>query len=141
MVSPIGAFIHEVGHLIGALLVKADRVELLLGIGKKIGSLNYGSLVIHIHAVLFLGGLAKSSRNTPFNKKELCFITFCGPLFNLLVAYAVTMIPLNNKYIFLFIIYNIWIGVINLVPFKVNGKQSDGYTIFGIIKNRYVINQ
>ena len=135
LIAPMSIIIHEMGHLLGARIVKADHYKLSIGKGKKIFSFSCHSLQIIIRTLYFTGGEAKSRRKHAYKPFDISLITAGGPLLNLvfaLMCYSFFKSYPSNL-IGLFILFNLWLGVGNLIPFKVRGKPSDGYLIFKAI--------
>lgn len=131
VIAPISTFLHEFGHVLGAKWLKADSIRLSIGHGKQIATFSWKQIHVSLRALFFLGGMAYNERNDPYNKIEVIFISICGPLSNAIAATVIfvlagfSWIPVR-----FFIMFNIWLLVINLIPFSIKGKQSDGYTIW-----------
>lgn len=137
IVAPIGTFLHEMGHAAGAKMVKADIIIVSIGLGKNIGVISWHSIKIKLKAFFFIGGYVQSERKIAYKLFEIIWIAICGPLSNAIFAFLFyllyVMYPIGFfKLLFLF---NLWLAVINIIPFKLFGKQSDGYTIFTAIKD------
>ncbi|MUK87224.1 hypothetical protein GMD78_02260 [Ornithinibacillus sp. L9] len=131
--APFSTIIHELGHLVGATIVKADQITLSIGTGKNAYTFSKDNIRISFQPSFLLTGLTKSERSKPYNSLEVAFITFCGPLFNILSFILFTGLHNfvhENSYFFLLMLLNGWIATVNMVPFKVNNKESDGYIIF-----------
>ncbi|MFC4557435.1 site-2 protease family protein [Virgibacillus kekensis] len=131
-VAPIGTLLHEAGHAAGARALNARRIQLSVGSGKEISRFSVGRLTISIHAVYFLGGMAYSERNRVYTKLEKIWIAVSGPLSNLIVTLLLFFLytQWSSNYLLLPLLFNLWIATINLIPFKIKGRQSDGYVIF-----------
>lgn len=132
LIAPISNILHEIGHMIGAIIVKSDNMILTIGKGKKVLTVPLKKLVIHVHRVFFIGGHAASKRHNPYKPLEMILITFCGPLLNILIGLSAYLLfrAHMSDYVLLFILFNLWLGLTNLIPFKIKGKYSDGYLIF-----------
>src|SRR5699024_2251741 len=101
LITPISLLFHELGHLLGAkhfsllfielipLLgvkyLKADRIVISIGSGKKIFSYNFNEMSIKIYLMIMIQAHTQSERQPKFNNKELAFITAMGPLFSLIL--------------------------------------------------------
>jgi hypothetical protein len=133
--APAGTIIHESGHLLGACIAKADHMSLSIGKGKRIFSFSLSSIHITIYAFFFLGGFAHSRRKMPYQRKEMIWITACGLLSSSLFAafFYLMYNTYENSYLQLLFLFNGWLAVVNSIPFKINGKQSDGYAICRLI--------
>lgn len=138
VVAPIGTALHEAGHAIGAKLFHADHISLSLGIGKTISSFSYVKIRIKINAIYFLGGLASSEKNNMYKPHELICIALCGPLSNGFFAGVIYILYsiYPNSYLLLLLLFNLWIAIVNMVPFQINGKKSDGYGIYRVLTQK-----
>jgi len=127
--APLAIFIHELGHALGARIVQAEKIHLYLGAGHKIGSFTCGKLTIHIGIFYFLGGFTLSERTPSYKKNERLIIILLGPVmngaFSLVTYFLCKNLPFVN--IRLFIYFNAWLFIMNLVPYKIGDKRSDGY--------------
>ncbi|MFC3038972.1 site-2 protease family protein [Virgibacillus xinjiangensis] len=129
--------IHELGHAVAARILEAEETELSIGIGKKIGSLKAAGIQVNFHICYFLGGLAQSRRREPFTDREKVWVSFAGPLASATISLLAGLyLPVtdSNEYLRLFFLFNLWLAAINIIPFKVRGKETDGYIILTIIK-------
>src|SRR5699024_3045680 len=117
---PIGTIVHELGHGIVALFAKADSVTLYIGLGKHIKTYEFNRFTIHLNAIFFIGGLTKSKRTPTYNAKEKVFIAMGGPACNaiLVVLFIILFYPTHDPYIRLFILFQAWLMIINIIPFK-----------------------
>ena len=131
IIAPITLFIHELGHAIGAYFVKSEKIELSIGAGKKLLSLYVGKLSIHIHMLYMLGGYSVSERDPYYSKHEQVIISLLGPLLNGLVGiFSLLLFPTYSSRILLtFTLFNFWLCIINLIPYRIGSRQSDGYAI------------
>src|SRR5699024_11309555 len=86
-IAPFTIIIHEIGHMVGAIIVKADNVHLSIGHGKKVFTVSLRKLVIHIHAFFFMGGQATSKREKPYGTMDILLIIISGTLLNVFLAY------------------------------------------------------
>jgi Zn-dependent protease len=138
IVGPLSTILHEAGHAFAARTAKADHILLTLGFGKKIYDISYHKFQLKIHRFFFLGGFATSSRNKQFTHLELIWITIMGPLTSAFVALMFYFIHFlfPNNYFLLFYLFNLWLTIVNLLPLNIRGKQSDGYKILKLIRNR-----
>lgn len=138
IVAPIGTIIHESGHLIGAKIVKADHISLTIGLGKKVGTFTFKNIELNIHAYFFVGGYVRNKRETPYKLLEMLCIIGCGPIHN--GVFAAILYFLNsvflNQYIHILFLFNLWLALVNIIPFKIKDKQSDGYMIFKILRQK-----
>jgi Peptidase family M50 len=130
-VAPISNLIHELGHLIGAKLAKADEVKVYIGRGTSVCKFVYRTTEIDIGSVFFTSGFTVSRREELYKPIEIVYITFFGPFLNAAVALILYLLFLHmqNDYILVLILYNCWLFVMNCIPFKIKDQQSDGYII------------
>ncbi|MBP1949514.1 site-2 protease family protein [Virgibacillus litoralis] len=138
VVAPIGTVLHEAGHVLGAKSLKADHVRLTIGSGTIVNTFIIRKVQVRIRAIFFLGGSASSERKNMYKPSELIWIALCGPLTNGFIAlllYILYMIY-PSSYLLLLLLFNLWIAIINLVPFRFKEKQSDGYAIVKVLTKR-----
>ncbi|GAB3052560.1 site-2 protease family protein [Virgibacillus ainsalahensis] len=140
IVAPCSTTIHELGHAFAARSVNADRITLSVGMGKRIWKVFLGRVQIIFHLAFFVGGLAKSERKIPYQSVEIIWFTIWGPItsgiFALLAYILFTMYP--NGYLQLLYLFNLWLAVVNIIPFKMKEKQTDGYIILKtILRNNF----
>lgn len=138
IVAPIGTVLHEAGHVIGAKSMNADRMRLTIGSGAIVSTFFIRKVQITICAIFFLGGLASSERRNMYKPYELIWIALCGPLTNGFIAFLLYILytAYPSNYLLLLLLFNLWIAVINLVPFRFKEKQSDGYTIVKVLTQK-----
>ncbi|MGP4107368.1 site-2 protease family protein [Virgibacillus sp. L01] len=138
VVAPIGTVLHEAGHIIGAKSLNADRMRLTIGSGTIVSTFFIRKIQVTIRAIFFLGGLASSERENMYKPYERIWIALCGPLTNGVIAFILYFLykAYPSNYLLLLILFNLWIAIINLVPFRFKEKQSDGYTIVEVLTNK-----
>lgn len=129
IIGPIANFWHELGHTVAALLLKTDRVELTLGKGKAFTHFKINTVHITIQNIYFLGGVTNSRRAKAFNHQEKILLALAGPIFSLLLTILsfIGYLYFMHNILLMSMIYNGWIAFMNLVPFKLKNKKSDGY--------------
>ncbi|GGB33889.1 hypothetical protein F3157_04880 [Virgibacillus dakarensis] len=136
--APVSTMLHELGHVLGAKWAKADSITLSVGAGKKLITFSFKQIQIDVFTLFFLGGSAYSERNIPYKPMEKICISLAGPVSNGLAAAIVCVLfGSSNVFVQVLILFNIWLAVINIIPFKLNGKQSDGYTIVKTVSQTY----
>lgn len=135
IVAPIGTVIHEFGHLIGANIVRAEKIVLSIGLGKRFSSISFKNITLHFHRVLFLAGSVNSSRTEPYTPFEKICITMFGPLNNIFFTCLFYFLYLWQPtiYVKLLLMFNLWLAIINIIPFKIGNRKSDGYIILKTI--------
>lgn len=136
--APIGTIIHEGGHLIGAKLMKADHLRMTIGYGKKLLSFKCKNIRIIICSFFFIGGHVQNERNIPYQTMEMICIIGSGPLLNgvFAVFFYILYDLIPNEYLYLLFLFNLWLALINVIPFKLKEKQSDGYMILNLLRKR-----
>lgn len=136
VIVPISLFIHELGHLFGAKCLKADRVTIYLGAGNRLFTLTFKNMTINTYLLIMFNAHTYSERKEDFTNKEYAFITIMGPLFSLVFTmfFSLLLIVTTSKLIFYFFLFNLWLSIINLIPFKINNQKSDGYLIWSLLK-------
>lgn len=134
-IAPLTLFLHEFGHSVGAYLVQSDKIQLFIGIGKRIVFFRIGKISIHIHTFYMLGGQTASERSPYYTKAEQIIISLFGPLLNGIVGILGTFLfSTSNSSVLLFSnLFNIWLCVINLIPYRIGERQSDGYVVLKIL--------
>ncbi|KGP93306.1 hypothetical protein N780_12850 [Pontibacillus chungwhensis BH030062] len=131
IVAPFCLLLHELGHSLLARTAGADRVEVFLGIGPSVKFQINPSFRIHIASWYFLGAMASYDKREGFSPGDRMAISLGGPLFSLGGAVISWGIYLYAPYpiVSLMLVFNCWLFIINLIPFSVKGKQSDGYLV------------
>ncbi|MEJ8776835.1 site-2 protease family protein [Pseudogracilibacillus sp. ICA-222130] len=132
-VAPFSLLIHELGHMFGAVRMKATKIQLSIGTGKKLYEKDEAQFHIIIRRLFLFHYATATVRDQPFTSKEKVVITLMGPVFNGIVAFIFFIIDLffyEHLGIQLCMLFNFWLFFVNLIPFKIGQKQSDGYTIY-----------
>lgn len=141
IVAPICTLIHEGGHAIGAILVKADKIHLTIGAGKKIWEMRYKNFRFSVRKIFFFSGMTKNERAKAYSHIEIAIISISGPLNNIVFAIlfylAYNTDTYVNDFLLLLCLFNVWLAFTNLLPFKLRDKQSDGYVMIqALIKKK-----
>ncbi|RYG73650.1 hypothetical protein EU245_06005 [Lentibacillus lipolyticus] len=133
--GPVGTIVHEFGHALGATWVRADKIVLSIGSGKVIYDNKWKNVSVHIHMLFFLGGMAYSERALPYRQRETIAVAVAGPLLSVAAAIVCflwyILYPADS--VLLLTLFHSWIAFVNIIPFHVKGKQSDGYIIYKAI--------
>lgn len=137
VVAPTGTIIHEGGHFLGAKLVGADYVTCVIGRGNTIFSFTKKNTSITFGLFFFITGSTESFRRKPYTNEEKAFITMCGPLNNLLfiIVFWFIFLMYSSEIMLLFVLYNGWMGIVNLIPFRIKDRKSDGYILWKMLFN------
>lgn len=145
---PIGFYltiiIHELGHVLGGLIMGNDFVFVTAGpfkLSKEEGSLKF-SLNKHIN---LSGGLAMTlPKKVEGFRLRRFIVIFGGPLFSILSAlacfgvYQFSWSTFSSKmqlFILLFGFMSFLVFVITIIPQNVNGMMTDGYQLMMILKD------
>lgn len=140
IIAPFSLFFHELGHLVGAKLRSATKILLTIGVGKVVKVITIQNIDIHIRRFFIVNSFTSTVREQPYTNKEKVFITIMGPLFSCIIAcvfYVLYYGFSSNPYFFVTFLFNAWLVCINLIPFKIDRKQSDGYIIMQILFERF----
>ncbi|MBO1003092.1 site-2 protease family protein [Pseudogracilibacillus auburnensis] len=135
-IAPISLLFHELGHVVGAILMKASFIRLTIGIGNKLWQGTFQHVQIIIRRFFLINSLTSTIREEPFERREKIMITLMGPVFSGLLAaifYVMYHLFFSTYILYIVFLFNIWLMIINLLPFKIGQKQSDGYTIYKLI--------
>lgn len=138
LIGPVSIIVHEMGHVAGALLENARPIKMHIGRGKKCFHLQIKSIEIFVYRWYFLGGATEFSRSVPLSKKNVIITSLAGPLCNLIIAailFLLSIRPMGEHYL-LWCLFNVWLGLSNLFPYKWRGKPSDGYLVWRTVRCR-----
>ena len=139
--APLAMLLHECGHGLGALFVKAKEIKITHGTGPSIVTLSIGRLQYRLHLFYFLGGMTESEKESPYNRLEKITITLMGPIFNGIIGiFVFYFISSENQLLQLFVLFNFWLCFVNLIPFKIGERKSDGYLVFCLLFRKNFMN-
>lgn len=135
LVAPISMIVHEFGHMFGAKLVKAEKIHVNLGHGKLLSTFTINNILINVHLFSMIGAYTMSYRKIPYRAYEKIVISIMGPLFSAVFAIVCYILCqwFISQLLSLFFLFNVWLAISNIVPFKIGNKQSDGYTVYKIV--------
>lgn len=136
IIAPLSILFHEIGHLVGASMMRATSIQLTIGIGKPLWYHKYANVNVMIRRFFLMNSVTSTVRTDPFSKREKIVITMMGPLFSgmlTIIAFVAYNVFVPTDILYLFFMFNLWLAIINLIPFKIKQKQSDGYTICALI--------
>ncbi|MBB6455296.1 Zn-dependent protease [Salirhabdus euzebyi] len=126
--APISIILHEIGHAVSAWFLRADHINFSIGLGKRIYVKRSRKVQLIVHGLYFLGGQVSSERKVTFNPWEKVFISLGGPIVSGVVSVVLFFSGfVHTKLIMLFFLFNVWLFIINLIPFRVGHRKSDGY--------------
>src|SRR5699024_8024982 len=122
LITPISLLFHELGHLLGAKHLKADRIVISIGSGKKLFSYNFNTMNIIIYLMMMFQAHTHIEIHAKFNNIELAFITAMGSLFSLLhsVFLGLFLCVITSEIIIYFFLLNLSLTITNLIPFTFN---------------------
>ncbi|MGR9049867.1 site-2 protease family protein [Halobacillus faecis] len=140
LVAPLSLFVHELGHLFPGLYFRADQSILHLGRGKVIGRWRKNGVCVYIHLFFFQGAYSVNERKRPFKDFEKAWISIGGPLFNAVTAMVlfIWFKDQGGHLLRVSFLFNTYLAIMNLVPFSIKGKDSDGYRLWSIVKRRFL---
>ncbi|WP_431799048.1 site-2 protease family protein [Halobacillus andaensis] len=131
VIAPIGLVIHELGHILGGALCRAEHSVLTIGAGSSIIRIKFQKLHIIIGSLYFWGGHSANIKNPGFTRFQKVLISLGGPAANAVVC---TLLIYTNSeragWIDLFLLFNLYLAISNLIPFRIGRRKSDGYLIF-----------
>ncbi|GAA0481478.1 hypothetical protein GCM10008986_02690 [Salinibacillus aidingensis] len=127
LIAPLTILFHEFGHAGMAYILKADLVHFFIGSGRERAALRVGRIHLHLHTLLFMGGQSLSEKENDFKAWEKVLISIAGPIMNGVVAWGISFMSYENTVIQLAIWFNLWLAILNLIPFRHGRKKSDGY--------------
>lgn len=136
---PFSLFWHELGHVLGAKLVRATHITITVGLGKPFFRRTFNNMTFVVRQFFYFHSLTETHRNQSLTRKEVMIITILGPVSSLvlsLLAYGFDKLIMPSMIVYLTFLFNLWIGIINLIPIKFNERQSDGYTILQMLLNK-----
>ncbi|RKQ37709.1 site-2 protease family protein [Oceanobacillus halophilus] len=135
-IAPISTLIHELGHAVAARLLRADFVSLFIGKGKRLVTFNIFQIQFVVNSFFILGGHTMSYKSPPYNMYESVYVTLFGPLLNGIVAFILSIFYSiqANIYIEIAIWFNLWLFFVNLIPIRLNERQTDGYIVYKMLK-------
>lgn len=136
-IAPISLLCHELAHAFIAKLFGADKTTIVFGAGKQRLACSFAKVDWNIHTTILYPLYTLSERKQSFSKKERVMITLAGPLINgfMMICFLIIYYFVYRHTIILMLIaFNGWLFITNCIPFKIGQKQSDGYTIYEMMK-------
>ncbi|MEQ6376246.1 site-2 protease family protein [Bacillaceae bacterium S4-13-56] len=127
--APITLIFHELGHVIAASFFHIHKIEINLGRGRVVHSLKWSNIRFILRFFFIGGASTQIELNSPSIISDR-FISLGGPLFNLFIfLFFFPILDRSPHSIQLFIYFNAWMSIINLIPFRIGTKKSDGWRI------------
>lgn len=136
LMAPISLFIHELGHVLPGLFFGSERSIIHIGRGSSLLHWRGKKLELSIHLWFFQGAYSINERSPVFTNYEKILISVGGPLLNGLLALTLSVFfsEVENPYVKVFLLFNLYLATVNLIPFSFKGKGSDGYRVLQLIK-------
>lgn len=136
---PFIHLLHELGHVTFARLFRVQHTKIVLGAGPKWFQFTFLGTKIQWNTYYMVGGYSTNEQNGTLSPWKQALISLGGPLFNVLaVVCSIPFITASNvNMMTVFIFFNGWIGLTNLIPFKIGHKCSDGWIIVSCIKEEF----
>ncbi|MCT1575994.1 hypothetical protein M3E13_06860 [Oceanobacillus kimchii] len=140
IIAPIITLIHEFGHVSGSFVYKATHIFIHIGRGAPIIKKKIGYLQFNINSLYMLGGGSNYHFNHDLLPYQRALIALLGPLFNFIVFLMLLFLfGIHSDYLLisLAIWFNLWLAIVNMIPFQWKNKASDGLVIWDAIKDIY----
>ncbi|KGX83268.1 site-2 protease family protein [Pontibacillus marinus] len=139
IIVPLGLFLHELGHGFFAFIRNVSSIHIGIGRGKEIFSFQMGRIHVHISLFFFIGAFASYSSEEAFTYMDKIMISLGGPLFSMAAFWLSWwgFLTIQTNFLFTLMLFNGWLAFINLIPYKVKDKKSDGYTIIEAVIARF----
>lgn len=136
LVAPISLFIHELGHVLPGLFFRSERSIIHIGRGTVFFRCRWQKIELFIHLWFFQGAYSINERSPVFSNYEKIWISVGGPLLNGFLAFIlfVSLSEFDHTYVKVFLLFNLYLAVVNLIPFSFKGKGSDGYLVLQLLK-------
>lgn len=132
IVTPFSLLIHEIGHAIGARMIGASKIVITIGIGKTLLSIRLKRVTMKLRAIFIVHFQTETKRRTPLSKPEAIVVAMMGPVFSFcisLILFICYNLFIPHPSVQLLYLFNLWLAVVNLIPFKLGHKHSDGYIV------------
>ncbi|MGP4076963.1 site-2 protease family protein [Halobacillus sp. K22] len=132
LIAPLSLFIHEMGHVLSAMIFRAEKSDIIIGTGRQVCKLRLGRLHVYVRLIFFNGGHSINEKTPSFAVKEKAWISAGGPLLNGTVAFLLFLGPAaeQSEGFFYFCMFNGYLAIVNSFPFCIKGRKSDGYRFF-----------
>lgn len=137
-ILPFTTLLHELGHFFAAKLCNAQNITVRIGSGKEMLKFKSGDTLFVFHMLPF-GGYTVYELLKPTDLNFL-IVSLGGPLLNGFVAllllfpgfgHGTHLITIWFQWLALF---NLWMCVFNIIPFKLTSYYSDGWSVIIFLK-------
>jgi len=138
IIVPLSLLLHELGHGCIAYIRNVPCIDIGIGMGKEIFSFQIGRMHVHISLIFFLGAFASYSSEEGFKHLDKALISLGGPLFSMVAFWLCWwgFMTIQTNFLFTLMLFNGWLALINLFPYKIKEKKSDGYILVEAILSR-----
>ncbi|KHE72614.1 site-2 protease family protein, partial [Halobacillus sp. BBL2006] len=129
--------IHELGHVLAALAFRTEQSTINVGSGIPLIKGKIGKVRFNIRCLVFHGAHSINERKDEFSDHQKAWICLGGPLLNAIVFFLLFLTPSFDRFspVTLFYLFNGYLAIANLIPFRIKEKKSDGYRFIQCIKN------
>jgi len=128
VIVPITNFLHELGHILIAKFYSVKGTMIVIGSGRKLFHFTLFNTKVFIHAVYFIGALSTNESQEKITNWQKGLISLGGPFLNIGIGTCIYFSGFyHNQFVLLFMLFNMWVGVLNVLPFKISKRESDGY--------------
>ncbi len=138
-IIPLTTLLHELGHYFMTKFYFVDNVTISVGSGKKLIHFKFKSLTFVLRIFPY-GGATFFELTSYLSPLKQIWISLGGPLLNGFIAILLFSQVLGNDLDFItlwlqwFALFNLWVCVMNLIPYKIGTFYSDGWVIVKAIR-------
>ncbi len=135
IIVPPSMFFHEIGHACFASMRGVPRIDVGIGFGKEFFSFRIRNVHVHLSLFFLFGAYASYSGEDDLTYGDKALISLGGPLFSMAAALLCWwgFFEFRFNLLFTFMFFNAWLALINLIPYKIKHKKSDGYAFIEAI--------
>lgn len=137
-ILPLTTLCHELGHFFVTRLFFIENVTVRIGSGKEMFRLKVKDLTVVLHIFPY-GGTTFFELNKNLSSMKQIILSLGGPLLNGCIAFFLLLPGLGSgdHYITIWFqwlaLFNLWMCVMNLIPYKIGLFYSDGWVIVKVI--------
>jgi Flp pilus assembly protein TadD len=134
---------HEAGHALAARAMGLRVWQIIIGVGRRLGSWRVGSMRFDLHLFPFAGATVTEVRAQPWARLRRLCVVAGGPLANLLLiwgavefgreAWIAERVDQGPAPVFIFIVANCLVLLMNLWPTYSGRGPSDGAQLLGLL--------
>lgn len=132
---PFSVLVHEMGHAIAARLFKAENIMVSIGSGKEIGLLRLVQIEVVFHMNLIIGGYTSWHGRAGMKSWKYAGISLGGPVASGCAAFLLFFFlgPFTPAVIEWTMLFNFWLLIVNLIPFRIGSRESDGFMMLAAL--------